>query len=154
MGGFRGFTEEEKGLAILLLFIPDVTMVVEEMFVLYFQRDAVEKVFERMKRELSLGLNRYQRPDRQGAHSTMVHVPYVLWSWAERKLKEGCPSVASSVRKKYPAMSLTERVHHLEAVSRVRFCSKKSIRGRTTRLTEVQEAILNPLEAAKFLPVS
>ncbi|MGI0068407.1 MAG: IS1634 family transposase, partial [Thermoplasmata archaeon] len=85
--GRRGFVvnegalkEEEKGLGRFLLFSTDLSMNAEEMFELYFQRDAVEKAFATMKGELSLGPIRYRRVDRLDAYSTVVYVAYLLWS--------------------------------------------------------------------------
>ncbi len=159
--GRRGFTvnekvlaEEEKGLGRFLLFSTDLTMSAEEMFELYFQRDAIEKVFETMKGELSLGPIRYRRTDRLESYATIVYVAYLLWSWAERKLTEAWPEAAREVRKKYPTLTLSKAVDLLEGVSWVRFGAKKSVRDWTTRLTEVQEAILKPLEATRFLPAT
>jgi hypothetical protein len=83
-----------------------------------------------------------------------VYLAYLLWSWAERKLKEKWPSAPSEVRKKYPAMTLTQALEHLEGVSWVRFGAGKSVRAWVTRLTEVQEAIHSPLGAEKLLPVA
>ena len=159
--GRRGFqvnekvlAEEEKGLGRFLLFSTDVAMSAEEMFELYFQRDAIEKVFQTMKGELSLGPIRYHRTDRLDAYSTVVYVAYLLWSWAERKLMEAWPKAPREIQRKYPTMTLAKAVDLLEGVSWVKFGSEKSIRDWTTRLTEAQEEILKPLGAAKFLPVS
>ncbi|MGI0155682.1 MAG: IS1634 family transposase [Thermoplasmata archaeon] len=159
--GRRGFVvnervlaEEEKGLGRFLLFSTDLSLDAEAMFELYFQRDAVEKVFETMKGELSLGPIRYRRVDRLDAYSTVVYLAYLLWSWAERKLKEAWPAAPAEVRKKYPTMTLTQALEHLDGVSWVRFGAGKSIREWATRLTELQEAILKPLRADKLLPVA
>jgi len=159
--GRRGFVvnakvlkEEERGLGRFLLFSTDLSLDAQGMFELYFQRDEIEKVFETMKGELSLGPIRYRRVDRLDAYSTVVYLAYLLWSWAERKLKEKWPSAPSEVRKKYPAMTLTQALEHLEGVSWVRFGAGKSVRAWVTRLTEVQEAILSPLGAEKLLPVA
>ncbi len=88
--GRRGFVvnekvlkEEERGLGRFLLFSTDLSLDAEEMFELYFQRDAVEKVFETMKGELSLGPIRYRRVDRLDAYSTVVYIAYLLWSSCE-----------------------------------------------------------------------
>ncbi|MHB8352416.1 MAG: IS1634 family transposase [Thermoplasmata archaeon] len=159
--GRRGFTvnekvlaEEEKGLGRFLLFSTDTSMDAEAMFELYFQRDAIEKVFETMKGELSLGPIRYRRTDRLESYATVVYVAYLLWSWVERKLAEGWPSASREVRKKFPTLTLSKAVGLLEGVSWVRFGAKKSVRDWTTRRTEVQEEILKPLGAARFLPAT
>lgn len=159
--GRRGFVvndkvlaEEEKGLGRFLLFSTDLSLDAEEMFHLYFQRDAIEKVFEVTKGELSLGPIRYRRVDRIDAYSTVVYLAYLLWSWAERKLKEGWLSAPSEVRKKYPEMTLSEALGHLEGVSWVKFGAGEKVREWSTRLTEVQEAVLKPLGADKLLPVA
>ena len=159
--GRRGFTvnekvltEEEKGLGRFLLFSTDASMDAETMFELYFQRDAVEKVFQTIKGELSLGPIRYRRTDRLESYATVVYVAYLLWSWAERKLTAAWPESPWEVRKKYPTLTLSRAVDLLEGISWVRFGAKKSVRDWTTRLTEAQEAILKPLGAAKFLPAT
>ena len=159
--GRRGFVvnekmlaEEGKGLGRFLLFSTDLSLDAEEMFQLYFQRDAIEKVFETTKGELSLGPIRYRRVDRLDAYATVVYMAYLLWSWAERKLKEGWPGVPKEVREKYPEMGLSEGLRLLEDVSWVKFGAGKSVREWATRLTGVQEAILKPLGAARFLPVA
>jgi len=159
--GRRGFTvnektlaEKEKGLGRFLLFSTDTAMDPDTMFELYFQRDAIEKVFETMKGELSLGPIRYRRTDRLESYATIVYVAYLLWSWVERKLTEAWPQAAREVRKKHPTLTLSKAVDLLEGVSWVRFGSKKSVRDWTTRLTDVQEEILRPLDATKFLPAT
>ena len=159
--GRRGFrvnekvlAEEEKGLGRFLLFSTDTAMDAEEIFELYFQRDAIEKVFETMKGELSLGPIRYRRTDRLDAYATVVYVAYLVWSWAERKLTEAWPKVPQEIRKKYPTLTLAKAVELLEGVSWVRFGAGKLVRDWTTRMTEVQEAILSSLDATRFLPVS
>ena len=159
--GRRGFVvnekvlaEEGKGLGRFLLFSTDLSLDAEEMFQLYFQRDAIEKVFETAKGELSLGPIRYRRVDRLDAYATVVYVAYPLWSWAKRKLKEGWASVLKEVREKYPEVGPSEGIRLLEDVSWVKFGAGKSVREWATRLTGVQEAIFKPLGAAKFLPVA
>lgn len=159
--GRRGFVvnektleEEEKGLGRFLLFSTDLALDAEEMFQLYFQRDEIEKVFETMKGELSLGPIRYRRVDRLDAHATVVYVAYLLWSWAERKLKEAWLSAPAEVQRKYPTMTLTTALGLLDNISWVKFGAGKSIREWVTRPTEVQEAILKPLGAGKILPVA
>ncbi|EQD77405.1 transposase IS4 family protein, partial [mine drainage metagenome] len=159
--GRRGFvvngkalSEEERGLGRFLLFSTDLSLDAEGMFELYFQRDEIEKVFETMKGELSLGPIRYRRVDRLDAYSTVVYVAYLLWSWAERRLKETWSSAPSEVRKKYPSMTLSQALEFLEGVSWVKFGAGKSIREWATRLTAVQEAILKPLGADKLLPAA
>ncbi|MGI0067854.1 MAG: IS1634 family transposase [Thermoplasmata archaeon] len=159
--GRRGFVVNEKvlkgeepGLGRFLLFSTDLSLEAEEMFELYFRRDSVEKAFETMKGELSLGPIRYRRVDRLDAYSTVVYVAYLLWSWVERKLKEEWPKAPAEVRKKYPSMSLPAALELLEGVSWVKFGAGKSIREWANRLTHVQEAILAPLGADKLLPVA
>jgi transposase len=73
------------------LFSTDLSLDAESMFELYFQRDEIEKVFETMKGELSLGPIRYRRVDRLDAYSTVVYLAYLLWSWAERVLNLTSP---------------------------------------------------------------
>lgn len=150
----RTLTEEEKGLGRFLLFTTDTSMDAETMFELYFQRDAIEKVFQTMKGEPSLGPIRYRRTDRLESYAMVVYVAYLLWSWAERKLTATWPESPWEMRKKYPTLTLSRAMDLLEGISWVRFGAKKSARDWTTRLTEVQEAILKPLGAARFVPAT
>ena len=159
--GRRGFVvntkvmaEEARGLGRFLLFSTDLSLDAEEMFQLYFQRDEVEKVFQVTKGELSLGPIRYRRVDHIDAYSTVVYTAYLLWSWAERKLKESWSTVPAEVRRKYPSMTLSQALEHLEGVTWVKFGAGKSVREWATRLTEVQEAILKPLGGERFLPAT
>ena len=149
----KAMAEADKGLGRFLMFSTDLSMDAEEMFHLYFQRDAIEKVFETMKGELSLGPIRYRRADRLEAYATVVYVAYLLWSWAERKLKENLTTMRT-LRKKYTSLSLARALDIVEGVSWVRFGTGKSIRDWTTRLTEEQEEILKSLGATRYLPVS
>ncbi len=124
-----------------LLFSTDPSMDGRTMYRTYFQRDAIEKVFRTSKGEMSLGPVRYRRKDRVDAYATVVYMAYLLWSWAERRLRE-----------KYPRMTLEEALRIVENVSWVRFGSGKLVREWPTRLTEEQEAVLSPLGAKRYLP--
>jgi len=124
-----------------LLFSTDLTMGGRTMFETYFQRDAVEKVFRTAKGELGLGPIRYRRRDRVEAYATVVYVAWLLWSWAERKLRE-----------KYPGLTLEEAFRLLDGVAWVRFGGEKTVRAWATRLTEKQEEILSALGATDLLP--
>ena len=112
------------------------------MFRTYFQKEAIKKVFRTAKGPLSLGPLRYRRKDRIEAYAKGVYLAYLLWSWAERKL-----------RAKYPEMTLEEAFHPLGEVAWIRFTARKSVRDWTTRTTTEQAERLRTLGAADYLPV-
>ena len=147
--GRRGFRVDPKALARerkldgrFLLFHTDPTQEAPEVFRTYFQKDAVEKVFRTAKGPLSLGPLRYRRKDRIEAYATVVYLAYLLWSWAERKL-----------RAKYPERTLEEAFHTLGEVAWIRFGTRKSVRDWTTRTTTEQAELLSTLGATDYLPV-
>ena len=72
---------------------------------------------------------------------TVLYIAYLLWSWAERTLRD-----------KFPGMTLQQALNSLSDVSIVRFQSNKSIHRWTTRLTDEQEKLLNLFGATKHLP--
>lgn len=114
-----------------LIFSTDLSMDGREMYQTYFQRDAIEKVFRTGKSDLTLGPIRYRRKGRVDAYSTVFFIAYLLWSWAERRLK-----------KKHPDLSLAEAFRLLEGVSWVRFGSGKQVREWCTSLNKMQRQIL------------
>jgi hypothetical protein len=145
--GRRGFridpkaVEEERALdGRFLLFSTDLTLDGRAMYQAYFAKDAIEKAFRTSKGELSLGPARYRRKDRLDAYSTVVYMAYLLWSWAERRL-----------RAKYPEKHLTEALRSVESVSWVRFGAGKSVREWTTRLTDEQEKLLSAVGAVQYV---
>lgn len=146
--GRRGFSvdsaalEKERPLdGRFLLFSTDVSLDGPEMYCAYFAKDAIEKAFRTSKGELSLGPVRYRRKDRLDAYATVVYMAYLLWSWAERRLKE-----------KYPEKSLCDALRSLEGVSWVRFGEGKFVREWMTRLTTEQKKLLSALGATCCLP--
>ena len=146
--GRRGFVVDDKAVegkrardGRYLMFSTDLSLDAEEMFTIYFQRDVIEKAFRTWKGELFLGPIRYRRKDRLEAYATVVYVAYLLWSWAERKLRE-----------KYPAMTLTAALDLLENVEWVRFGEGKRIHEWTTARNKKQEQVLDALGATPFLP--
>ena len=134
--------EEEKRDGRFLMFSTDMSVDPNDMFTTYFQRDSVEKAFRTAKSELSLAPLRYRRKDRIDAYTTVQYIAYLLWSWAER-----------TVRDKFPGMKLQQALNSLSDVSIVSFRSNKSIHRWTTRLTEEQEKLLNLFGATKYLHV-
>ena len=147
--GCRGFRVDPKALererkldGQFLLFHTDPTQEAAEVFRTYFQKDAVERVFRTAKGPLSLGPLRYRRKDRIEAYATVVYLAYLLWSWAERKL-----------RGKYPDMTLEEAFHPLGEVAWIRSGARKSVRDWTTRTTTEQAELLRTLGATDHLPV-
>lgn len=148
--GRRGFrvdpaaVERERGLdGRFMLFSTDLALDGREMYQSYFAKDAIEKAFRTSKGELSLGPVRYRRKDRLDAYATVVYMAYLLWSWAERRLKE-----------KYPERHLSEALRSLEGVSWVRFGMGKSVREWCTRLTKEQKDLLTALGATGYLPAT
>ena len=119
-----------------LLFSTNLSLNGQEMYRTYFAKDAIEKVFRTSKSEFSLGPVRYRRKDRLDAYATVVYMAYLLWSWAERRLKE-----------KYPEKSLPEALRSLEHFSWVRFGAGNSIREWTTCPTIEQKKILSAVGA-------
>ncbi|MGI0156038.1 MAG: IS1634 family transposase [Thermoplasmata archaeon] len=145
--GRRGFridpkaVEEERTLdGRFLLFSTDLSLDGREMYREYFAKDAVEKAFRTSKGELSLGPVRYRRKDRLDAYATVVYVAYLLWSWAERRL-----------RGKYPNRHLSEAMRSLENLSWVRFGAGNSVREWATRLTTEQEKVLSTVGAVQYV---
>ncbi|MHB1516570.1 MAG: IS1634 family transposase [Acidiferrobacteraceae bacterium] len=124
-----------------LLYGTDLSMDGREMYREYFRRDAIEKVFRTGKGELLLGPMRFQRKDRTEAQATVFYVAWLLWSWAERRLRE-----------KFPKMTLTEAFRTLERVTWVRFGAGEKVRDWTSRLTKDQETILKACRALRYLP--
>lgn len=148
--GRRGFTvdqelvkEDRKGDGRFLMFSTDTEMDTQEMFDAYFQKDVVEKAFRTLKGEISLGPIRYRRRDRIDAYTTVVYLAYLLWSWAERKLRE-----------KHPHMTLDQALETVENVALVKFKSGKTDREWVTKLTTDQEKVLKAIGATKYLHVS
>ena len=126
-----------------LLFSTDLTLDGPAMYEAYFAKDAVEKAFRTSKGELSLGPVRYRRKDRLDAYATVVYLAYLLWSWAERKL-----------RAKYPERRLSEALRTLESLSWVRFGAGKSVREWNTRLTKEQRDLLSAIGGLELLPAT
>lgn len=148
--GRRGFrvdakaVERERSLdGRFLLFGTDTGMHAREMYELYFQRDAVEKVFRTAKGELCAGPIRYRRKDRVDAYATVLYIAYLLWSWTERKVKE-----------KYPGMTMDETIRSIENVMVVKFGTDKLVREWSTRRTQEQEELLSAIGATRFLPAT
>ncbi len=147
--GRRGFqvdppaVERDRGLdGRFLIFSTDLTLSGPEMYRTYFARDGIEKVFRTGKGELCLGPVRHHRRDRLGAYATVFYTASLLWSWSEQTLQ-----------RKFPEMSLSEALGHLENVAWVRFGTGKLVREWCTRLTGRDEEILSALGATRYLPV-
>ena len=145
--GRRGFRVDPKAVEVermldgrFLLFSTDLSLDGPKMYRTYFAKDAIEKAFRTSKGELSLGPARYRRKDRLDAYSTVVYLAYLLWNWAERRLRE-----------KYPEYHLAEALRLLENVSWVRFGVGKSVREWATRLTEEQEKLLAAVRAVQYV---
>jgi hypothetical protein len=145
--GRRGFSinqqavNKERSLdGRFLLFSTDLSMDGWEMYKTYFARDAIEKVFRTSRGELSLGPVRYRRKDRLDAYASVIHMSYLLWSWAERRLKQ-----------KYPELGLSEAMRIVENVSWIKFGTDKFVREWTTRPTIRQEQILSAVGAIQYL---
>jgi hypothetical protein len=147
--GRRGFRVDARRLESerrrdgrMLMFSTDLALTADEMVRTYFERDVVEKVFRTGKGPLSLGPLRYRQENRVDAYATTLYLAFLLWSWAERRLKE-----------KLPRMSLEEALRILERVAWVRIGSGKSVREFVTRLTDEQDEVLGALRAKRVLHV-
>jgi len=145
--GRRGFrvdpaaVERERSLdGRFLLFSTDLSLDGKQMYETYFAKDTIEKVFRTSKGDLSLGPVRYRRQDRLDAYATIIYLAYLLWSWAERRL-----------RAKYPDKRLAEALRLVERVSWIRFGSRKYVREWATKLTKEQEQILTAVGAVEYL---
>ncbi|HKZ27430.1 MAG TPA: transposase [Rubrobacteraceae bacterium] len=145
--GRRGFkvdpkaVERERALdGRFLLFSTDLSLDGRGMYRTYFARDAIEKAFRTSKGELSLAPIRYRRKDRLDAYATVVYLAYLLWSWAERRL-----------RGKLPLWTLSEAMRSLEGVSWVRFGTGKSIKEWCTRLNEDQQKLLSAVKGVQYV---
>ena len=148
--GRRGFrvdpmaVERERALdGRFLLFSTDLSLDGRAMYRTYFAKDAIEKAFRTSKGELSLGPVRYRRRDRLDAYATVLYVAYLLWSWAERRLRE-----------KHPERSLADALRALESVAWVRIGTGKSVREWCTRLTGEQKELLAAVDALAILPAT
>ncbi len=146
--GRRGFhvdpdaVERDRSLdGRFLIFSTDLALSGPEMYRTYFARDGIEKVFRTGKGELCLGPVRHHRRDRLDAYATIFYTASLLWSWSEQTLQ-----------RKYPEMSLSEALSHLENVAWVRFGTGKSVREWSTRLTDEQKEIMSALGATDYLP--
>jgi hypothetical protein len=145
--GRRGFrvdpraVEQERALdGRFLLFSTNLSLDGQAMYREYFAKDAVEKAFRTSKGELSLDPVRYRRKDRLDAYATVVYVACLLWSWAERRLRE-----------KYPERSLSDAMRSLENLAWVRFGAGKTLREWATRLTTEQEKVLAAVSAVQYV---
>lgn len=146
--GRRGFTVDKAGAARerlgdgrFLMFSTDQALGAEEMFRIYFQRDEIEKTFQTLKGQLSLGPIRYQLRERIDAYTTLVYLAYLLWSHVQERLGE-----------KYPPLTVTKALELVEDIHLVRFEAGKQIREWATRRTPEQERILKLVGAARLLP--
>jgi hypothetical protein len=145
--GRRGFTldtagakEDRLGDGRFLMFSTDGALGAEQMFRIYFQRDEIEKAFQTIKGELSLGPIRYRRRDRIDGYTTVVYLAYLLWSCARERIRE-----------KYPSLTVGKALSLLEDVHLVRVQSGKQTSEWTTRCSTEQDKLLKLLGAAQFL---
>ena len=122
------------------MFSTDETLGAEQMFRTYFQRDEIEKAFQTIKGELSLGPIRYRRRDRIDGYTTVVYLAYLLWSRAQERIRE-----------KYPSLTVSKAVSLVEDVHLVRVQSGKQTSEWTTRRSTEQEKLLKLVGATRFL---
>lgn len=148
--GRRGFKVDPKAVEVeraldgrFLLFSTDLSLDGPAMYEAYFAKDAIEKAFRTSKGDLLLGPVRYRRKDRLDAYATVVYLAYLLWSWAERKL-----------RAKYPERRLSEALRALESLAWLRFGAGKSVREWNTRLTKEQRDLLSAIGGLELLPAT
>ena len=145
--GRRGFTVDMAGAARerlgdgrFLMFSTNPELGADEMFRIYFQRDEIEKAFQTLKGQLSLGPIRYQLRERIDAYTTVVYLAYLLWSRAQERLAA-----------KYPPVTVTKALEIVEDIHLVRFEAGKQIREWATRRSKEQERILKLVGAERFL---
>ncbi len=146
--GRRGFSvdkqavkEDSRGDGRFLMFSTNPDFDAEEMFKTYFQRDEIEKAFRTLKGELSLGPIRYHRRDRIDAYTTIIYLAYLLWSLAQQRLSEKCPS-----------LTVTQALKLVGDIHAVRFQSGKRLLEWTTRRTTEQNKILKLVGALDLMP--
>ena len=135
-----GATEDRLGDGRFLMFSTDGALGAEQMFRIYFQRDEIEKAFQTIKGELSLGPIRYRRRDRIDGYTTVVYLAYLLWSHAQEQIRE-----------KYPTLTVSKALRLVEDIHLVRFQSGKQISEWTTRRSIEQDKILKLVGASQFL---
>lgn len=135
-----GVAEDRLGDGRFLMFSTDGELGAEQMFRIYFQRDEIEKAFQTIKGELSLGPIRYRRRDRIDSYTTVVYLAYLLWSRAQERISE-----------KYPSLTVSKALSLLEDVHLVRFQSGKQTSEWTTRCSAEQGKLLKLIGASRFL---
>ena len=157
--GRRGFVVDREKVAEaavrdgrFVLFSTDLEMTAEEVFRWYFGREGIEEAFRTGKGDLSLGPLRMRADYRITAYSTVMYVAWLLWSWGERRLQEVWEGVDKNLREKYPHPTLSSALEFLEGIHWVRLGAGKSVHEWTTRLSEVQKAILRSVGGTRHLP--
>jgi hypothetical protein len=157
--GRRGFVVDRERVAEVaardgrfVLFSTDPEMSAEEVFRWYFGREGIEEAFRTGKGDLSLGPIRMRADYRITAYSTVMYVAWLLWSWGERRLQERWGTVPKKVREKYPRPTLSSALELLEGVHWVKLGAGKSVHEWTTRLSDVQKAVLLTVGGTRRLP--
>ena len=135
-----GATEDRLGDGRFLMFSTDGALGAEQMFRIYFQRDEIEKAFQTIKGELSLGPIRYRRRDRIDGYTTVVYLAYLLWSRTQERIRE-----------KYPSLTVSKALRFVEDIHLVRVQSGKQTSERTTRRSTEQDKLLKLVGASRFL---
>jgi len=135
-----GANEEGRGDGRFLMFSTDGTLGAEQMFRIYFQRDEIEKAFQTIKGNLSLGPIRYRRRDRIDGYTTVIYLAYLLWSRAQERIRE-----------KYPDLTVSKALSLVEDVHLVRVQAGKTTSEWTTRCSTEQAKLLKLVGASRFL---
>ena len=135
-----GATEEGRGDGRFLMFSTDGALGAEQMFRIYFQRDEIEKAFQIIKGNLSLGPIRYRRRDRIDGYTTVVYLAYLLWSRAQERIRD-----------KYPDLTVSRALSLVEDVHLVRVQMGKTTSEWTTRCSAEQTKLLKLVGASRFL---
>ena len=122
------------------MFSTDGALGAEQMFRIYFQRDEIEKAFQIIKGNLSLGPIRYRRRDRIDGYTTVVYLAYLLWSRAQERIRD-----------KYPDLTVSRALSLVEDVHLVRVQMGKTTSEWTTRCSAEQTKLLKLVGASRFL---
>jgi len=135
-----GAAEEGRGDGRFLMFSTDGTLGAEQMFRIYRQKDEIEKAFQTIEGDLSLGPVRHRRRDRTDGYTTAIYLAYLLWSRAQER-----------IQRKFPGLTVSKALSLVEDVHLVRVQAGKTTSEWTTRCSAEQAELLKLVGASRFL---
>ena len=124
-----------------LLFSTDVSLDGPGIFALAFRREEALTPFWHRERGFVLAPPEVLHGERLEAYATVVYLASLLWTWAERRLRERSPS-----------MPLDRAMDLLTNVNWVRMGEGKRVHEWTTYCSPRQQRLLDVLGATPFLP--